>query len=676
LALTFFAALCGIASALAPTAGADAFGEIQKIGEPLATGATETEWLAHPKSFSEPGPLGVDPETGNVYVVDNSPSKQNARLQEFSQSGQRLASAILPRAEVSSKRITYTGVAVDPTFPGGGRLYLVESGGKDSVAGEPGALKLLVYSMEPVPGASGEPGTLQPVSGLSAGLALPSLSGPNAILEPAQISVEPSSHCLLIVGWNALENTVIARFEVTPSAANELARYVGSTEESPMGVAVSKQTGKIYLALGSINEFTKIYEVAPALTGVTELAALTSPGTGGAGFGTKNATSGAGPHFGISPDGGSLYYTESIAEGATNFLIRGISLTGKTTALYGNGGSTCFIHNSSAALAVGPDGQVWAVDPAVKTAGVTTGGDLLEFGPGGSGCPLPNPRFSVNGGNPEESSLSVQVGQHLTLQADTTQLHGGTATMLEWDLDGSGQYATQEDPASATSEEVCFEEADPATTLGLRMKVSGGTIEEPAPVTKSVTVTSQPPAALLEGPTEVNAGEAAAFDGSRSFHIDCSPTGTGSEGQTYEWSFGDGSSGSSSATPSHTFGSAGTYAVKLKVTDKEGLVGEAEQPVTVKSVSGGGDTGGTGGGDTGGGNSGGNGGTGGGGTGGSGSSTPAPTLAPSPKPTPAKPKQTPEQIALAKCAKKHGKAKTACLKAAKKKFAKKPKAKK
>ena len=55
----------------------------------------------------------------------------------------------------------------------------------------------------------------------------------------------------------------------------------------------------------------------------------------------------------------------------------------------------------------------------------------------------------------------------------------------------------------------------------------------------------------------------------------CLMTGDGSsdpEGllSTYEWNFGDGS-GSSQADPSHTYGTAGTYTVSLKVTDAGGL---------------------------------------------------------------------------------------------------------
>ena len=38
----------------------------------------------------------------------------------------------------------------------------------------------------------------------------------------------------------------------------------------------------------------------------------------------------------------------------------------------------------------------------------------------------------------------------------------------------------------------------------------------------------------------------------------------------YEWDFGDGSSTSTDANPSHTYTTAGTYTVKLMVMDKKG----------------------------------------------------------------------------------------------------------
>jgi PKD repeat protein len=49
---------------------------------------------------------------------------------------------------------------------------------------------------------------------------------------------------------------------------------------------------------------------------------------------------------------------------------------------------------------------------------------------------------------------------------------------------------------------------------------------------------------------------------------------------TYLWDFGDGTT-ASTASPTHTFATAGTYTVKLTVTDNTGLTGSAQTTVTV-----------------------------------------------------------------------------------------------
>ena len=59
---------------------------------------------------------------------------------------------------------------------------------------------------------------------------------------------------------------------------------------------------------------------------------------------------------------------------------------------------------------------------------------------------------------------------------------------------------------------------------------------------------------------------------------------------SYQWNFGDGST-STSANPSHTYSSAGSYQVSLTVYDAEGLSNTSNQVVTITN-SGGGDGGG------------------------------------------------------------------------------------
>ncbi len=74
-------------------------------------------------------------------------------------------------------------------------------------------------------------------------------------------------------------------------------------------------------------------------------------------------------------------------------------------------------------------------------------------------------------------------------------------------------------------------------------------------------------------------------------NLTCSFDGTGStdpDGSiaSYAWTFGDGQSGSG-ASPSHTYGAAGTYDVTLTVTDNEGNTDSATRSVRVGTPSGG-----------------------------------------------------------------------------------------
>ena len=96
-------------------------------------------------------------------------------------------------------------------------------------------------------------------------------------------------------------------------------------------------------------------------------------------------------------------------------------------------------------------------------------------------------------------------------------------------------------------------------------------------VTKPVTVTAanQPPAAAF---TSSSAGLVASFDGSGS----ADPDGTVA---AYAWDFGDGTAAGSGVKPGHTYAAAGTYQVKLTVTDNQGGTGSVTKPVTVTAAN-------------------------------------------------------------------------------------------
>jgi PKD domain-containing protein len=87
-----------------------------------------------------------------------------------------------------------------------------------------------------------------------------------------------------------------------------------------------------------------------------------------------------------------------------------------------------------------------------------------------------------------------------------------------------------------------------------------------------------PTASFTSTPLSPTTGQAASFDGSASSDSD----GTIS---SYSWDFGDGATGSG-ATPSHSYATAGTYAVKLTVTDNDGSSGNLTQSVAVAQSTG------------------------------------------------------------------------------------------
>lgn len=85
----------------------------------------------------------------------------------------------------------------------------------------------------------------------------------------------------------------------------------------------------------------------------------------------------------------------------------------------------------------------------------------------------------------------------------------------------------------------------------------------------------EPVASFTHGPNPSYAAESVTFDGSAS--ADQDEKGSGAPIVRYEWSFGDGSSASTtSPVTSHTYTSAGTYRVTLTVVDNDGQSGMSE----------------------------------------------------------------------------------------------------
>jgi large repetitive protein len=104
-------------------------------------------------------------------------------------------------------------------------------------------------------------------------------------------------------------------------------------------------------------------------------------------------------------------------------------------------------------------------------------------------------------------------------------------------------------------------------------------VGQSAAAAKSVPVggapsTPAPTADFVFSPVAPNVGQAVSFNASQS------KAAAGHIIVSYSWNFGDGGTGTD-VTPSHTFGTAGTYSVVLIVTDDVGQTGTTSKPVPV-----------------------------------------------------------------------------------------------
>ncbi len=119
-------------------------------------------------------------------------------------------------------------------------------------------------------------------------------------------------------------------------------------------------------------------------------------------------------------------------------------------------------------------------------------------------------------------------------------------------------------------------------TVTLTVTDNGGAS---ASTTRSVQVdtTNLPPTASFQfSPTGGAAPLLVLFDGSASTDPDGSNL-------SYTWDFGDGSDTGSGKTPTHMFAAAGTFTVRLTVTDSPGLSASTTQAITVTAGGGVGD---------------------------------------------------------------------------------------
>lgn len=236
-------------------------------------------------------------------------------------------------------------------------------------------------------------------------------------------------------------------------------------------------------------------------------------------------------------------------------------------------------------------------------------GAVVEFGPGGTGCPQASvtaPVARVNGIE-VKGEEPVRPGTEVTFSSHVKQ---ADALEVEWNFGDGTTQTVKEDQYQTTLVKHKYETTGKRTvteTVHLddfaapESLVWEGAFNSPTVVkTQTININTPVPTARLTGPSVVTLGTGATFDASTSSDPNKSSI------TKYAWNFGDGSS-ETTTTPSagHTFAAAGTYTVTLTVTDALELTSApATLTVHVEAPGGGGGGGGGGGAGGGGGNAG------------------------------------------------------------------------
>ena len=230
LALTVFAA-----AAAASPAGASTYGEITHFGS-AGSGAGQLE-----PSLEAAG-IGVDPTDNSVYTVDLPDEKGEFRIQKFTESGGKysaVASEKFKPKDPTGKEEpdSVEGVAVDPALK---RVYVLASvlrGPPTEKKVDPeveAASQLYAFSTEP------SDGKLVPIAGpeeqaLAGSKVLNPTSNVQgvALLEPQGITVDPTTHDVIIMGYEdtgAAESEPLIALERVSEKGTLGARWIDSTD--------------------------------------------------------------------------------------------------------------------------------------------------------------------------------------------------------------------------------------------------------------------------------------------------------------------------------------------------------------------------------------------------------------------------------------------------------------
>jgi PKD domain len=594
LRLIAFAALLVLGAAIPSAASAEGFGELARFGSAGVGNGQFTEAGAETVAF------GVDPTDNSVYVGDK-PAAHTARVQKLSAAGVFLGAATL---EVKGEETAIEGVAIDPASH---RFYvLVVQTRGPNLAIDPeitAAADLYAFSTEPTEKEGKK--VLEPASGTEAGgvLASKSVLHPQSstlgqsLLEPSGLSVDPSTHDIILMGREDRGEEVLrVALERISSSGTVGSRWVDKAssaffeEESPSSPVVTSE-GKVYViggalvgagefAVEQIDEIPKNFASTEAPkafikydSGANEL--VTFPGL-------PEPLEGGG--LSLAPDGSLWVYSKILTvgeienfknPGALSFTPAGAvrGWTGGQSLKLGTGKCTISFFGHPM-VAAGKEEQLFMFDSNPEAPRV------VRFGPGGEGCPVAKASsLSVSvGAKKIEPGETIAPGEEVKLSSGVTEAN---VLKVKWSFgDGSEAVTSNQHQAPETLHMFTAE-----GEFKVKATIETDNLATPTIVVERTLHLSKPlPVAKFTALSQVNVGQPDTFDAKGS---------SGSEGAAvteYAWNFGDGSAPVTTSTPSttHTYAAKGNYTVVLRVTDAHKRTSEpVSVVVTVNAVTGG-----------------------------------------------------------------------------------------
>lgn len=181
--------------------------------------------------------------------------------------------------------------------------------------------------------------------------------------------------------------------------------------------------------------------------------------------------------------------------------------------------------------------------------------------------PFPNTAPAADAGGP----YSADEGTTINFNGSASTDADGNPLQYRWDFDSDGVWDTAWSESASTT--YAYSD-DYSGTVVVEVTDQMATVTDTAVVTVSNVV----PSVNAGADQTVDEGDSVSFSGS------FSDPGS-ADTHTIAWDFGDGTTGSATLTPNHTYGDNGVYTVTLTVTDDDGGVGSDTQVVTVDNVA-------------------------------------------------------------------------------------------